>query len=96
MSKPMNAHTFAANFAKNANPIRGGLDMLVKLNDYLDDYQRHDPAATKLTLRQLFAEWFRRRTERAELASLDERALADIGISRSEAMVEAGKPFWKA
>jgi uncharacterized protein YjiS (DUF1127 family) len=33
--------------------------------------------------------------DRAQLAALDERTLADIGISRAEAEFLANKPFWK-
>ena len=32
--------------------------------------------------------------QRRVLARLDDRALADIGITRQEAMVEAHRPFW--
>jgi uncharacterized protein YjiS (DUF1127 family) len=40
---------------------------------------------------------FRRRyRSRQELVHLDERMLHDIGISRSEALHESDKPFWKA
>ena len=37
----------------------------------------------------------RARSRRA-LASLDARMLADIGLDRTEAMVEAKKAFWQA
>jgi uncharacterized protein YjiS (DUF1127 family) len=43
--------------------------------------------------------WIRSALERSKqrraLAELDDRALRDIGISRSEALYEAGKPFWR-
>ncbi|MGB0696668.1 MAG: DUF1127 domain-containing protein [Rhodospirillaceae bacterium] len=32
--------------------------------------------------------------QRRDLASLDDRMLADIGYSRSEADAEASRPFW--
>lgn len=32
---------------------------------------------------------------RRQLLTLDSRALKDIGISRAEALAEAGKPAWK-
>ena len=35
-------------------------------------------------LGQIFAEWRRRQQAYAELAQLDDRSLADIGITRSE------------
>jgi uncharacterized protein YjiS (DUF1127 family) len=40
-------------------------------------------------------EWRRRSRERAELASLDARTLADIGLTPSDAEFLANKPFWK-
>jgi uncharacterized protein YjiS (DUF1127 family) len=43
--------------------------------------------------------WFRaaaaRRRQRRILETLDDRTLRDIGISRSQALAEARKPFWK-
>lgn len=48
--------------------------------------------------RRLFAmssEWRRRARDRAELAALDDRTLADIGITRAEADFLGNKPFWK-
>jgi uncharacterized protein YjiS (DUF1127 family) len=39
--------------------------------------------------------WRRRARERAELASLDDRALADIGLSRADAEFLINKPFWR-
>jgi uncharacterized protein YjiS (DUF1127 family) len=35
-----------------------------------------------------------RQRQRRRLAELDDRALADIGLSRAEARFEAEKPFW--
>ena len=40
--------------------------------------------------------WRRRRQQRARLAALDRRLLADIGISRAQALEESRKPFWQA
>ncbi len=43
-------------------------------------------------------QWIEGRVElvrqRRALASLDDRQLADIGVSRGEAIGEAGRPFW--
>jgi uncharacterized protein YjiS (DUF1127 family) len=42
------------------------------------------------------AEWRIRACSRNELAILSDRTLRDIGLSRSDAMFEASKPFWMA
>ena len=39
--------------------------------------------------------WQRRITSRRELARLDERLLADAGISLQERAAEVSKPFWR-
>lgn len=39
--------------------------------------------------------WQRRLCERDALAALDDRLLADIGLTRAQARREAGKPFWR-
>jgi uncharacterized protein YjiS (DUF1127 family) len=52
----------------------------------------------KATLSRIAAtlhEWLRRRRDRAELATLDERMLRDIGVSRAEVLHEINKPFWR-
>lgn len=38
----------------------------------------------------------RRHCSRQRLLMLDERLLKDIGLSRTDAEREGGKPFWKA
>jgi uncharacterized protein YjiS (DUF1127 family) len=40
-------------------------------------------------------EWRRRSKGRAQLAAMDDRMLADIGISRADAEFLADKPFWR-
>ena len=40
-------------------------------------------------------EWRRRNQNRAELATLDHRMLADIGLTESEREFLVNKPFWK-
>lgn len=40
-------------------------------------------------------QWRRRARERAEIAQLDERTLADIGLTRGDAEFLANKPFWR-
>ena len=34
------------------------------------------------------------RSQRRKLASLDDAALADIGLSRAQAAAESGRPLW--
>jgi uncharacterized protein YjiS (DUF1127 family) len=43
----------------------------------------------------LIALWGRRIAQRRALAELDGRGLRDIGITRTDAMREAAKPFWR-
>ena len=40
-------------------------------------------------------DWRRRGQGRGELARLDARMLADIGVTRAEAWAEVNKPFWR-
>lgn len=40
--------------------------------------------------------WQRRANERHALASLDDRMLRDLGLSRAEVAWESRKPFWRA
>jgi uncharacterized protein YjiS (DUF1127 family) len=40
--------------------------------------------------------WFERSRQRRALATLDDRLLRDIGLTRAEAQREATKPFWSA
>jgi uncharacterized protein YjiS (DUF1127 family) len=47
-------------------------------------------------LAELFAEWRRRVQSRYELEQLNERDLADMGLTRLDALNEMQKPFWEA
>ena len=42
-----------------------------------------------------FREWRRRASDRAELASLDNRMLRDIGLTRADAEFMSNKSFWR-
>ena len=55
------------------------------------------PPKTSIARRivSLLREWRQRATGRAELAGLDDRMLADIGITRADAEFFANRPFWK-
>lgn len=43
----------------------------------------------------LILEWLERSRQRAALARLDDRMLADIGCDRGRIHAEMRKPFWK-
>jgi uncharacterized protein YjiS (DUF1127 family) len=40
-------------------------------------------------------EWRGRARDRAQLASLDDRMLRDIGLTRADAEFLSSKPFWR-
>jgi len=48
-----------------------------------------------LSLLRLLRLWHQRIRTRRQLAALDERLLADAGISPSERLAELRKPFWR-
>ncbi|MEM7041495.1 MAG: DUF1127 domain-containing protein [Pseudomonadota bacterium] len=41
------------------------------------------------------ARWLEVRRQRQHLASLDDRMLRDIGLSRVDVLIESEKPFWR-
>jgi len=47
-------------------------------------------------LSERIATWRRRSRERETLAHMTDIDLADLGISRVDAEIEAAKPFWRA
>ena len=54
--------------------------------------------STKLSIAQVMAKakfWASRSHQRKQLARLDTRMLADIGITPKQAKLETAKPFWK-
>ena len=55
-------------------------------------------APEQISVRKLLAtlaEWKMRSATRQALSRLDDRGLADVGLTRAKARVEAAKPFWK-
>lgn len=50
-----------------------------------------DPLAVLRKLAFMHERW----RQRQHLRELDDRLLADVGLSRREALKEARKPFWK-
>ncbi|MGH8435148.1 MAG: DUF1127 domain-containing protein [Pseudomonas sp.] len=51
--------------------------------------------AWPLRLLACFSLWAQRARTRRQLAQLDERLLADAGISSGERLAELDKPFWR-
>ena len=52
----------------------------------------------RLSLRppiELLAAWDARRRARLHFAALDDRALADVGLTRDQQRIECAKPFWQ-
>ena len=58
---------------------------------------RAKPAAVSAVSQAIaqMRKWRRRARERAELAALGDRMLADIGLTRAEAEFLVNKPFWR-
>ena len=48
-----------------------------------------------LSVRAVLRRWQQRRRQRNELARLDARTLADIGLTRAQADFLINKPFWR-
>jgi uncharacterized protein YjiS (DUF1127 family) len=46
-------------------------------------------------LSALLAVWAMRRGTRRTLSELDDRQLADVGLTRRQALLEGAKPFWR-
>ncbi|MBT4933980.1 MAG: DUF1127 domain-containing protein [Rhodospirillaceae bacterium] len=44
---------------------------------------------------KILAQWQDRETMRARLAEFDDHLLSDLGITRAQATMETGKPFWQ-
>lgn len=56
--------------------------------------RRRQPSAAVVGLSLLFG-WLERARSRRQLAELDDRMLADIGVDRATARSEADRPFWQ-
>jgi uncharacterized protein YjiS (DUF1127 family) len=64
------------------------------------DAGRHGAALTALSdaaewIFGTIGVWVRRTRERDQLARMNDRLLADIGITRADALLLTSKPFWK-
>ena len=56
---------------------------------------RGSRGSTRGSLIALIAAWDSRRRARLHFATLDDRALADVGLTRDQQRTECAKPFWK-
>lgn len=54
------------------------------------------PAVTALSGLAVLKTWYERHSQRHVLRQLDDRLLADIGLTRAAAAAEGRKPFWVA
>lgn len=61
------------------------------------EQRRARPRAGEAVERMLATvrEWRRRARDRAQLAALDDRTLADIGVTRADVEYLSNKPFWR-
>jgi len=66
-----------------------------KLETFPDRLQFGAPRPRRASILSWLAAAFERQRQRDLLATLDDRALRDIGIGREEARAEANKPFWR-
>ncbi len=66
-------------------------------SNWTDSISAQKAARTDRALRMfdLLLGWLDRTRERRALAKLDDRMLADIGLSRADSGAEADKPFWR-
>jgi uncharacterized protein YjiS (DUF1127 family) len=55
------------------------------------------PVTAEIALRVavVLASWSQRKRTRKALGQLDDHLLRDVGLTRSEAGLEMGKPFWR-
>ncbi len=60
------------------------------------EWQSADPRRRWRTVLECLSHWRDRARQRRQLATLDDRLLADIGISRCDVMRECDKHFWEA
>lgn len=57
---------------------------------------RTTPKARQTGLLATISHWPARRAQRRALMAMEPHRLDDLGLTRTEARIEASKPFWKA
>jgi uncharacterized protein YjiS (DUF1127 family) len=58
-------------------------------------HARYAPLRAARRVLATLREWRGRARDRAQLASLDDRMLRDIGLTRADAEFLSSKPFWR-
>jgi uncharacterized protein YjiS (DUF1127 family) len=69
--------------------------MMIVVEKNLQQTSNAQPLNALQNLNVLILLWINRYRQRKLLASLEDYLLKDIGLSRVDALKEAGKPFWK-
>jgi uncharacterized protein YjiS (DUF1127 family) len=54
------------------------------------------PVVWLVTILDRLVDWQERASQRRALATLDDRMLKDLGLTRADVAREAGKPFWRS
>ena len=68
-------------------------DLILRIRN--NDSLSFNASAFKHALVQRFKRWYINYRTRKQLAELSYYQLQDIGVSRSDALNEVSKPFWK-
>jgi uncharacterized protein YjiS (DUF1127 family) len=66
------------------------------MSEFILSAERTRRAGTMIHLLSTLWIWLERSRQRRQLANLDNRLLADIGLDSAHRDVEIGKPFWRA
>ncbi len=53
------------------------------------------PVFSLVKFYKLLTIWYKRHHTRKQLLSLPDYLLKDVGLNRTDALIEAAKPFWK-
>lgn len=67
----------------------------MKTAHWIDSIQIPRSPGLLVAVADRILDWIERTRQRQTLGRLDERLLADIGLTRTDAETEADKPFWR-